>query len=159
MDCETTDPAWRVCSVATTLEMVGGRWKAPILFYLLGGTRRFGEIRRCLPGITQRMLTLQLRELEKDGVVTRRVYAEVPPRVEYSLTDLGRTLKPVLTSMSQWGQVYETRLNCGRAVKGQNGANAELLALCDSKEEAASLARADSGRAPSRKRATAKAGR
>lgn len=100
-----------LCSVAAPLEIMGGRWKAPILFYLLtSGTRRFGAIRRFLPNASQRMLTLQLRELEADGVISRQVYAEMPSRVEYSLTEFGRSLEPILMSLLSWGRAYRERV-------------------------------------------------
>jgi DNA-binding HxlR family transcriptional regulator len=92
-----------VCGVQTTLSVIEGHWKLPILFRLLDGTQRFGELRRNLPAATQRMLTLHLRELERDGLIHREVYREVPPKVEYSLTDMGRSLEPLLRFMSQWG--------------------------------------------------------
>jgi len=91
------------CGVQTTLSVIEGHWKLPILFRLLGGTRRFGELRKHLPAATQRMLTLHLRELERDGLIHREVYREVPPKVEYSLTDMGRSLEPLLRFMSDWG--------------------------------------------------------
>lgn len=97
------------CPVEATLDVVGGRWKAVILFHLMDGTRRFSDLKRFLSKVTQRMLTLQLRQLEQDGVITRKVYAEVPPRVEYSLTDFGRTLEPILKAMLEWGEAYEKR--------------------------------------------------
>jgi DNA-binding HxlR family transcriptional regulator len=96
-----------LCAVGRTVELIGGKWKAVILFYLLDGTLRFSEVRRKIPQITQRMLTLQLRELEADGIVERTVFAVVPPRVEYALTPLGRTLEPILRSMRQWGTRYK----------------------------------------------------
>jgi DNA-binding HxlR family transcriptional regulator len=92
------------CEVATTLEVIGGRWKAVLLFHLIDSTKRFGELRRTLPSATVRMITLQLRELERDGIVRRTVYAKVPPKVEYSLTEFGRTLIPVLVAMRDWGR-------------------------------------------------------
>ena len=92
-----------VCPVEAAFDVIGGKWKGVILFHLLTKTIRFGEFRRLLPGVTQRMLTLQLRELERDGVVHREVYREVPPRVEYSLTELGKSLRPVITAMRAWG--------------------------------------------------------
>jgi DNA-binding HxlR family transcriptional regulator len=94
------------CPVEATLDMIGGKWKGVILFRLMEGTKRFGELRKLLAKVTQRTLTQQLRELEADGLVLRRIYAEVPPRVEYSLTPLGRTLKPVLVKLKDWGQVH-----------------------------------------------------
>jgi DNA-binding HxlR family transcriptional regulator len=94
----------RRCPVAVTVAVAGGRWKPIIVFHLLGGTKRFGELRSLIGDVTQRSLTLQLREMETHGVVRREVFAEVPPRVEYSLTDLGRTLEPVLRAMAQWGK-------------------------------------------------------
>ena len=92
------------CPAETTLDVIGGRWKVPILWHLFGGTKRFGELRRALAGVTQKMLTQQLRELERDGVVSRKVYPEVPPRVEYSLTDRGQSLRPVVDAMCKWAK-------------------------------------------------------
>jgi DNA-binding HxlR family transcriptional regulator len=94
------------CAVEATVEIAGGRWKPLILHYLLGGTKRFGELRRLIGGVTQRSLTLQLRQLEDHGIIRREVFAEVPPRVEYSLTEMGRTLTPVLDAMKRWGEEY-----------------------------------------------------
>lgn len=94
------------CPVEATLHVMGGKWKALILFYLLQGTKRFNELKRLMPQVTQQMLTLQLRELERDGVVHRQVYAEVPPKVEYSLTETGRSLEPILLLMLEWGLGY-----------------------------------------------------
>lgn len=92
------------CSVEATLAVIGGRWKPVIIFLLLqNDVLRFGELKKTIEGITQRMLTNQLRELEKDKVVSRKVYAEVPPKVEYSLTDYGRSLEPVMVAMRNWG--------------------------------------------------------
>ena len=98
------------CPIEATLDVIGGRWKGAILYRLLDGRRRFGELRRFLPDLTQRMLTLQLRELEIDGVIERTVYREVPPRVEYSLTDFGMSLKPVLLLMCDWGKGYNDKI-------------------------------------------------
>ena len=97
------------CSVARTVELIGGKWKAVILFYLLDGTLRFNELRRKIPGITQRMLTLQLRELEADGLVERTVFPVVPPHVEYALSPFGTSLEPVLRAMRDWGTRYKRR--------------------------------------------------
>jgi DNA-binding HxlR family transcriptional regulator len=91
------------CEVETTLQIIGGRWKVLIIRELLLGVRRFGELQRALPGVTQKMLTQQLREMEQDGIVHRKVYAEVPPKVEYSLTSLGDSLQPILKAMHEWG--------------------------------------------------------
>ena len=98
------------CAVELTLNVIGGKWK-PIILYHLGQerVRRFGELRQSIPNITQKMLTQQLRELEQDGLVHREVYAQVPPKVEYSLTSFGRSIMPVLHSLCQWGQSYEAR--------------------------------------------------
>jgi DNA-binding HxlR family transcriptional regulator len=98
------------CGVETTLSVIDGRWKLVILFQLLDGTRRFNELRRRLPGATQRMLTLHLRELERDGLIRREIYREVPPKVEYSLTDLGRSLEPLVRFMSDWGHANRDAL-------------------------------------------------
>ena len=97
------------CPVQTVLNVIGGKWKVRILFILMQGTHRFNEIRRAIPEITQRMLTLQLRELEQDEIVHRKIYAEVPPKVEYSLTELGGTLTPVLKQLKEWGKFYRDR--------------------------------------------------
>ncbi len=96
-----------LCPAETTLAVIGGRWKIPILFHLFRDTRRFSELRRDLNGITQKMLAQQLRELESDGIVARKVYPQVPPKVEYSLTPAGKTLKPVVEAMCKWGKGRE----------------------------------------------------
>lgn len=100
---------WKTgCDVEATLSVLGGRWKPILLFHLLDGRRRFGELCRMTPNGTQRMITLQLRELEQDGVISRHVFAEVPPRVEYELTELGRSLEPLLLAMRGWGERYKS---------------------------------------------------
>lgn len=96
--------------VENALRVIGGKWKPLIVWHLMEGTLRFSELRRRIPGITQKMLTQQLRELEADQLVDRKVYAEVPPKVEYSLTDFGWTLEPVLDLLCAWGQTYEERV-------------------------------------------------
>lgn len=98
------------CPVEACVEVIGGKWKGVILHHLLGGTKRFNELLRLMPGVTQRMLTRQLRELEADMIVERKVYAEVPPKVEYSLTALGRTLEPVLKTLQGWGMKNMERI-------------------------------------------------
>ncbi|MEI2317172.1 winged helix-turn-helix transcriptional regulator [Bacillus paramobilis] len=90
------------CPVEAMVEVIGGKWKGVILYHLLDGTKRFNELKRLKPNITQRMLTLQLRELEADGIIHREVYREVPPKVEYSLTELGETLRPMILLMMEW---------------------------------------------------------
>lgn len=94
------------CPVQTTLAVIGGKWKAVILYHLRSGPKRFGALRKDIPQITQKMLTQQLRDLEAHGIVEREVYAEAPPRVEYTLTDYGRSLEPILDAMCHWGQNY-----------------------------------------------------
>lgn len=96
------------CPVERTLEVIGGRWKVLILRELFEEVKRFGQLHRALQGITQKMLTQQLRELEADGIVYREVYPQVPPKVEYSLTPLGESLKPILEAMHEWGLKHLT---------------------------------------------------
>jgi DNA-binding HxlR family transcriptional regulator len=98
------------CPVEATLSVVGGKWKAVILWRLVGGTRRFNELQRSISQITRKMLTEQLRELEQDNLIIRTVYPEVPPKVEYSLSEYGRTFIPVLNAMAQWGLVHRERV-------------------------------------------------
>jgi len=109
------------CAVEATLEVIGGKWKGVLLYHLLNATLRFGELRRLVPDVTQRMLTQQLRELERDGVVERKVYAQVPPRVDYSLTKFGKSLEPIVLMMRDWGQAYLD----DRLAAPENGANDE----------------------------------
>ena len=97
------------CPVEATMDVIGGKWKVIIIHHLLDGTKRFSELRRLIPQVTQRMLTSQLRELESDGAVHREVYPQVPPKVEYSLTKLGKTLEPVLLVMHDWGKSFIDR--------------------------------------------------
>ena len=96
----------RGCPVEATLDLIGGKWKGVVLYHLCDGVLRFNEIRRRLTGITQRMLTRQLRELEESGLIVRKVYAEVPPRVEYSLSNKGATLRPVIEALEKWGEKH-----------------------------------------------------
>ena len=98
------------CPVETTLMMIGDKWKVLIIRELLPGTRRFNEIHRSIDGISQKVLTQKLREMESDNLLERRVYAEVPPKVEYSLTELGMTLRPILDSMERWGAEYKAAM-------------------------------------------------
>jgi DNA-binding HxlR family transcriptional regulator len=100
-----------VCPVEITLSLIGDKWKILILRDLIEGTKRFGELRKSIGTISQKMLTQQLRDMEEDGLVDRKVYAEVPPRVEYSLTEEGISLKPILDSMLVWGEQYKCRTN------------------------------------------------
>ncbi|MBE7156825.1 MAG: helix-turn-helix transcriptional regulator [Rhodospirillales bacterium] len=105
------------CAVEATISLIDSKWKSVALFHLLDGTTRFNELRRKLQGVTQRMLTKQLRELEADGIINRQVFAQVPPKVEYSLTPLGRTLEPVLDAMKLWGDANLKLF--GQASKGE----------------------------------------
>jgi DNA-binding HxlR family transcriptional regulator len=91
------------CSMELTLELIGGKWKPLIIWYLAENTMRFNELKRALPNITQKMLTQQLRGLERNGLVNRHIYTEIPPKVEYSLTSEGKSLLPILESLRQWG--------------------------------------------------------
>ncbi|MBZ5536668.1 MAG: helix-turn-helix transcriptional regulator [Acidobacteriia bacterium] len=96
------------CPAEITLSVIGGRWKVPILYHLFQGVKRFSELQRSVSGVTQKVLTQQLREMERDRILHREVYAQVPPKVEYSLTDLGKSLKPVIDAMCEWGGVFAT---------------------------------------------------
>lgn len=93
------------CPVTATLELIGGRWKAPILYYLSNGTRRFGQIDAAITGISRKVLTEQLKQLENDGLVSREYHKELPPRVEYSLTDFGKSLDVVFSAIVTWADV------------------------------------------------------
>ncbi|MEW6264587.1 MAG: helix-turn-helix domain-containing protein [Thermodesulfobacteriota bacterium] len=98
------------CPIEVTLGAMGGKWKCLVLWHLQDSIRRFAELRRLIPGITQKMLTQQLREMERDGLIIRKVYAEVPPRVEYSLSEHGETLRPILWAMCKWGVQHAKRI-------------------------------------------------
>lgn len=95
------------CPVATTINLIGNKWKLLIIRDLMNGTKRFGELRKNLDGISQRVLTENLRDLENDGLLNRKVFAEVPPRVEYSLNKTGLSLQPIIMSMADWGTKYK----------------------------------------------------
>jgi DNA-binding HxlR family transcriptional regulator len=110
------------CPIEVALDVIGGKWKGMVLHRLMDGTARFNELRRLMPRVTQRMLTLQLRELERDGVIRRTVYPSVPPRVEYDLTGLGASLRPILDMMGDWGTQYRD------TVRSERGATAGLAA-------------------------------
>ncbi|GMX60273.1 winged helix-turn-helix transcriptional regulator [Paenibacillus elgii] len=105
------NPSIKKCPVETTLGVIGGKWKGVIIYHLLSGTKRFNELRRIYPQVTHHTLTLQLRDLEREGIVTRKIYNQVPPKVEYSLTEFGRTLEPIILLMKEWGDQYEERVN------------------------------------------------
>ena len=101
---------WKTgCDVEATLSVIGGKWKPVLICRLLSGRKRFGELCRLAPNATERMITLQLRELEADGIIRRTVYAEVPPRVEYEVTDYGRSLQPIIAAMQDWGSEFKER--------------------------------------------------
>lgn len=97
------------CPVEITLSLIGDKWKVLVLRELINGTKRFGELKKSIGSISQKVLTQQLRSMEEDGLVERKVYAEVPPRVEYSLTKDGFSLKPILDSMMEWGEQYKKK--------------------------------------------------
>ncbi len=102
------------CPVELVIELISGKWKLLILRELMSGTKRFSQLQRSIPGITQKMLTKQLRELERAGLVRRKVYPEVPPRVEYSLTELGRSLEEIFEAMHRWGERYMKEMGTTR---------------------------------------------
>ena len=104
-----TGKALPACPVETTLMLIGDKWKVLILRDLMLGTKRFGELKKSIGSVSQKVLTAQLRDMEERGLLTRKVYAEVPPRVEYTLTDLGYSLKPVLDAMKNWGEEYKAQ--------------------------------------------------
>jgi DNA-binding HxlR family transcriptional regulator len=120
-----TEPHFR-CAIEVTLHLISGKWKTLLICHLLSGTMRFGQLRRIFPDMTSKMLTQQLRELERDGLVTRKVYAQVPPKVEYTLTEKGLSLEPVIRLLSDWG-VWASAGNgtpvacCGRFAAAEAG--------------------------------------
>lgn len=114
MEVKTISTERASCPVERTLEVIGGRWKVLILRELFFGVKRFGQLHRALHGITQKMLTQQLREMEEHGIVHREVYLQVPPKVEYSLTPLGASLKPIIEAMHEWGIRHLNEQNQGR---------------------------------------------
>lgn len=122
MDTKTnarhTDYARPACPVEATLELIGGKWKGIVLYYLLEGRVRFSELKRKIGCVTQRMLTKQLRELEADGLVKRTVHPEVPPRVEYELTEIGASLEPLINSLKVWGETHALGLLELRTAEG-----------------------------------------
>jgi DNA-binding HxlR family transcriptional regulator len=107
------------CTVEVTLSVIGGLWKTLILFHLLDGMKRFMELTRLIPNVTQRVLTQQLRELETDGVVLRNVFPQVPPKVEYELTPFGEILAPILVALRDWGECYRTQRNAITAKRAE----------------------------------------
>jgi DNA-binding HxlR family transcriptional regulator len=123
------------CPVEAAIDVFGGKWKALILWWLNQRTWRFAELRRQIPGITEKMLTQQLRELEADGIVERRVYPTVPPKVEYSLTDYGRSLKRALKAICDWGEGHMKRMGAVRALQDN-----EVLTSRNGKKATASKA-------------------
>jgi DNA-binding HxlR family transcriptional regulator len=117
------------CPVEVTLDLIDGKWKGVILYHLQEGRLRFGELRKRLPGITQRMLTKQLRALEEDDLITRKVYAEVPPRVDYELSETGLRLRPVIDALKAWGEDHRARLAAaseGQKARSQPGGATRL---------------------------------
>jgi DNA-binding HxlR family transcriptional regulator len=107
------------CPVLTAVNTIGGKWKIIIIYNILEGTKRFGELKRLIPGITQKMLTQQLRELEADGIIHRKVYAEIPPKVEYSITVLGRKLETIFASLCRWGTLFNEWNGKSERMKGE----------------------------------------
>jgi DNA-binding HxlR family transcriptional regulator len=106
-ECENScEETYGDCPIGLAITLLGGKWKLPVLYNLREGTLRFNELKKALPGVTQKMLTQQLRELERDGLVARKVYAEVPPKVEYSITPIAKKLEPSLSLLCEWGMEY-----------------------------------------------------
>ena len=118
------------CPVEACTEAIGGKWKGKILYILFTGTKRFGELRRLVPDATQRMLTLQLRELEEDGIIQRKVFPVVPPKVEYSIAKRGESLKPIVDAMWQWGKEFLRTVPKDR-IRPSSAAGAAVERLCD----------------------------
>lgn len=110
MNQQKTAKELPACPVETTLTLIGDKWKVLILRDLLPGTKRFGELKKSIGNVSQKVLTAQLRDMEQNGLINRKVYAEVPPRVEYSLTELGMSLKSVLDALWNWGEEYKSSL-------------------------------------------------
>ncbi len=106
------------CPIETTIKMLGCRWKILIIRELLNGTKRFGELKKSVTGITQKVLTSKLREMEELGLVERTVYPQIPPKVEYTLTDIGYSLRPVLDSLKTWGKDYKRYTKLLEKMKG-----------------------------------------
>ena len=115
-------------SVERTLEVIGGKWTVQILRDLFEGTRRFGQLQQSLGGVSPKMLIARLRELEERGLVTRTLYPEIPPRVEYSLTDDGKTLRPIVDSMAQWGSTHGKTIGLSPSKNGKHDADLGLVA-------------------------------
>lgn len=109
MDNEKSNDNLPSCPVETTLMLIGNKWKVLIIRDLLTGTKRFGELKKSIGKVSQKVLTTQLRDREESGLISRKVYAEVPPKVEYSLTELGKSLQPILNAMLQWGTEYKEK--------------------------------------------------
>lgn len=109
MDNEKSNDNLPACPVETTLMLIGNKWKVLIIRDLLTGTKRFGELKKSIGKVSQKVLKTQLRDMEEDGLISRKIYAEVPPRVEYSLTELGKSLQPILNAMLQWGTEYKEK--------------------------------------------------
>lgn len=109
MAAQTEKKDLPACPVETTLTLIGDKWKVLILRDLMPGTKRFGELKKSVGHVSQKVLTAQLRDMEESGLVNRKVFAEVPPRVEYSLTELGRSLKPILDALQNWGEGYKAQ--------------------------------------------------
>jgi len=112
---KTEEIGARVCPIEENVKIFGGKWKASILFHLSEGKCRFNELRRRIPAVTQRMLTQQLRELERDGLVIREQFNEIPPRVEYSLSNIGLSLEPIFLAIEKWGRLHSETIDAARS--------------------------------------------